>query len=55
MNKMMGLSPLISAATKTPRKPDTKSGKMKCVIRYVSNQDPNRKAKLGTSKPGTPR
>ena len=54
MSKMMGLSPLIRCAERTPRKPDLKGG-MKNVIRYVSNQDPAKKAKLGTSKPGTPK
>lgn len=55
MSKMMGLSPLIKCAERTPRKPTLKGGGMKNLIRYVSNQDPTRKAKLGTSKPGTPK
>lgn len=55
MSKMMGLSPLVQCATSTPRKPTLKGGGMKNVIRYVSGQDPTKKAKLGTSKPGTPK
>lgn len=51
----MGLGKLMRAAERTARKPDTKSRKMLNVIRYVSNQDPTKKATLGTSKPGTPK
>ena len=55
MSKMMGLSPLVRAAEQAKRKPDMKSGKMQNVIRYISGSDPNKRPKLGTSKPGTPK
>ena len=37
--------------SKCERKPDTKSRKMENVIRYVSSQDPKKKASLRTGKP----
>ena len=38
-------------AEKLQRKPDTKSGKMQPIIRYVSGSAPTRRPKLPTSKP----
>lgn len=33
-------------------RPDTSSGKMRAIIRYVTKQDPTKKAKLGVKAPG---
>lgn len=50
---MAGLpSKTLSRAKNVSRKPDTKSRKMVNLIRYVTNQDPKKKAALSTAKPG---
>ena len=47
----MYLNKPMKKAEKVSRKPDTKSRKMENVIRYVTNQDPKKKASISTGKP----
>lgn len=44
-------SKTLDCAKNTSRKPDTKSRKMENVARYVTSQDPKKKASLNVAKP----
>ncbi len=45
------LSKQMAAAERVARKPETKSRKMKNVIRYITGQSPTKCASLPTGKP----
>lgn len=42
----------MNAAARMARKPNTRSGRMLNVVRYVTDSTPTKKAKMPTSKPG---